>query len=139
MELNPGLAAAQANCELAEKAKRDRYREIAEQFNEFGAIKRAEGDLDAALQGFEKAIELNPGFAEAYNRQRRKKSKGDPARAMADFNKAINPGPGFADAYTNRGLVKKLNSDRAGAMADYDKAIEGSNRTRQWRTIIAAI
>jgi tetratricopeptide (TPR) repeat protein len=125
LELNPDLAAAQANRDLAEKARHDRDHGGAELWHKYGTIKKAEGDLDAALRGFDMAIGQNPEFAEAYNnRGSVRKARGDLAGAMADFNRAIELKPGFAAAYNNRGLEKKANSDLAGAMADYDKAIE---------------
>jgi tetratricopeptide (TPR) repeat protein len=41
--------------------------ETAEAYNNQGEVKRIKGDLDGALADYNKAIELKPEFAAAYN------------------------------------------------------------------------
>jgi tetratricopeptide (TPR) repeat protein len=125
LERNPGLTAAQENRVRVEQAKIDRDKTFAEHWNQFGNIKKAEGDLHNALFGYNKAIELNPNLAEVWNnRGRVKKEKGDQDGALADYNRAIELKPDMAVAYSNRGLVKKARKDLSGALADFDRAIE---------------
>jgi tetratricopeptide (TPR) repeat protein len=125
IELNPDLVAAHDNCGRVEHAKNDRDKALADTWNQFGRIKKDEGDLDNALVGYNKAIELNPNFAAAYsNRGLVKKAKGDFDGAMADFDKAIELKPDLAAAYTNRGDTKRVKGDLDSAMTDYDRAIE---------------
>src|ERR1035438_2183057 len=54
-----------------------------------GNARRAKGNLDGAIADYNRAIELNPKFAYAYNnRGLAKRAKGDLDSAFADFNKA---------------------------------------------------
>jgi tetratricopeptide (TPR) repeat protein len=50
--------------------------------------------LDKAIDDFTKAIELKPGYAEAYyNRGQVWEEKGDYERGLADYSKAIEISP----------------------------------------------
>jgi tetratricopeptide (TPR) repeat protein len=125
IELNPDLVAARDNCGRVELAKIDRDKTLAETWNKFGRIKKDAGELDSALHGYDKAIELNPNYAIAYsNRGIAKKAKGDFDGALTDFNKAIELKPDSATAYNSRGELKRSKGDLDGALADYDRAIE---------------
>jgi tetratricopeptide (TPR) repeat protein len=123
--LNPNLVVAHENRDRAIQSKNERNKTLAETWNQFGRIKKEEGDLDGALHGYDKAIELNPNFSTAYsNRGFTKKAKGNLDGALTDFNKAIELNPDSATVYNNRGLVRKSKNDFDGAMADFNKAIE---------------
>jgi len=125
IKLNPKLVVAYDNRGRVELAKNNRDKTLADTWNKFGRIKKDEGDLDNALVGYNKAIELDPNFAAAYsNRGLVKKAKGDLDGAPDDFNKAIGLKPDLAAAYNNRGDAKRAKSDLDGALDDYDKAIE---------------
>jgi tetratricopeptide (TPR) repeat protein len=57
---------------------------------EQGKTDWANGNYDSALANFDRAIRLNPNFAEAYDgRGEVYASKGDYARAIADYNEAL--------------------------------------------------
>ena len=57
---------------------------------------RKEGKLDLAIKDFDKAIELNPEFAEAYNNLGNVyDDKGDFDKAIVNFNTAIKFKPDF--------------------------------------------
>jgi tetratricopeptide (TPR) repeat protein len=65
-----------------------------------------EGQYDRSIAYFDKAIEINPKFAEPYNnRGIAYCEKGQYDKAIADFNKAIEINPKFAEAYNNLGIV----------------------------------
>jgi len=65
------------------------------------------GLYDESISGYNKAIEINPQYADAYNNRGVTFSlKGDYDRAIADYNKALEINPQYADAYHNRGLTK---------------------------------
>jgi len=122
--LDPGLVAASENRRRVELARSDRNKTLADTWHQWGRIKKREGDLDHALAGYNRAIELNPNFAVAYsNRGMVKKVKGDLDGALFDFNKAIELKPDLAAAYNSRGMAKQAKGDLEGALEDYNKAI----------------
>ena len=82
-------------------------------------------DFSIALDFINKAIKINPNFAEAYNEQGNALNELKKLEeAIKSYNNAININPKYADAYYNKGLVlhelKKLES----AVQNYDKAIK---------------
>ena len=82
-------------------------------------------DLEAAIDAYTKAIELNPADAVAYyNRGNAKHDLDRLEEAIADYDRAIELNPANAVAYTNRGGAKAGLGRREEAIADYDRAIE---------------
>jgi serine/threonine protein kinase len=84
-------------------------------------------DFSGALDNYNKAIELNPKYADAYrNRGTLKFGQFDDLDgALADYSKAIELDPQCDSSdYNNRGMVKENLNDISGALADYSKAIE---------------
>jgi len=82
-------------------------------------------DLRGALQAFNKAIELNPKYASAY--ESRAHIKGDLKEhneAILDYDKTIEIDPQNKTVYFNRGLQKSSIQDYMGAMQDYNRVIE---------------
>ena len=60
-----------------------------------------------AIKNFDKAIKLNPDYAEAYNnRGVAKGSLKKYVKAIEDFDHAIKLNPDYADAYCLRGFTK---------------------------------
>jgi tetratricopeptide (TPR) repeat protein len=83
------------------------------------------GDSDAALADYSKAIELDSGYTFAYNnRGVVYTEQGNLKAALADFSKAIELDPKYALAYYNRGIVYIDQGNLEAALADYSKAIE---------------
>jgi len=83
------------------------------------------GDLDRAISNFNKAIEINPGYPDAYNnRGCIYQNKGDLVQAIYDFSKAIEINPRYASAYGNRGLAYANKGNLEQAISDCNKAIE---------------
>ncbi len=77
-----------------------------------------------ALLNLNKAIELDPGFSNAYYvRGNIKDNFDDRHGAMKDYNIAIEKNPKFADAFFARGNVKMKLQDYYGAISDYSQAI----------------
>ncbi len=75
-------------------------------YNNRGIDYRKEGKLDLAIKDFDKAIELNPEFAEAYNNLGNAyDDKGDFDKAIVNFNTAVEIKSDFVDAYVNRGVA----------------------------------
>ena len=94
-------------------------------YKQRGNAKYNKGDLDGAILDWDKAIELNPKYADAYyNRGIAKSDKGDLDGAILDYDKAIELNPKFALAYYNRGLAKKDKGDLDGSKKDIIRARE---------------
>jgi tetratricopeptide (TPR) repeat protein len=86
------------------------------------------GDYDKAIFQFNIALDVEPGFGEAYNnRGLAYHAKGDNDKALADFEKAIQLRPNFASAYYNRGLIYYSNKDFDRAIADFRTVLELDN------------
>ena len=83
------------------------------------------GDYDRAIADWDRAIQLKPDYADAYNnRGLTYDSKGDHDRAIADYDKAVQLKPDFAEAYLGRGAAYNYKGDYDRAIADYDKAVQ---------------
>jgi tetratricopeptide (TPR) repeat protein len=90
-----------------------------------GLDKAAKEDFNGAIADYNRAIELNPNLAEAYNNRGLARShQQDFNGAIADYNRAIELNPNLAEAYNNRGLTRSHQQDFNGAIADYNRAIE---------------
>jgi TPR repeat/Tetratricopeptide repeat len=84
-----------------------------------------QGDLESAIEDYNKALDINPQDAEAYyNRGNAKYNQGDLETAIEDYNKAIDINPKYANAYNNRGDAKSKQGDLDSAIEDYNKAID---------------
>ena len=87
---------------------------------------RNAGNIKEAMFFYQKAIEINPAFAEAYNNLGLLyfEKLGKANEALILFNKAIGLKPSYPLAYYNRGKVYQDRGDLDKAISDYDKAIE---------------
>ena len=84
-----------------------------------------EGHYDRAITNFDKAIEINPRFAEAYNnRGIAYKEKGQYDKAITNYKNAIEIDPRLAAAYGNRGSAYAKKGEYDKAISDCTKAIE---------------
>ena len=83
------------------------------------------GQFDQSTAYFNKAIEVNPNDAEAYNnRGVVYDNKGQHDKAIADYDKAIEINPKYATAYNNRGFAYYIKGQYDKAIADCTKVIE---------------
>ena len=91
-------------------------------------------EFDAAITNFDKAIRLQPEYADAWNGRGLAKSRQeDYDGAIADFDEAIRLWPEFAEALNNRGFARSKNGEFDAAIVDYDAAIRlQPNRARTW-------
>ncbi len=89
-----------------------------------GNLAYLEGDYECALADYEWAIQLNPGYAAAYNnRGVAHYYSGQLAQALADYNEAARLDPRYATSYMNRGIVRTALGDLDGALVDFSEAI----------------
>ncbi|MCI0487348.1 MAG: tetratricopeptide repeat protein [Blastocatellia bacterium] len=78
-----------------------------------------------AIGEFTKAIEANPGAAEAYiGRGMARRAAQDYSGALADFNRAIQIDPAGAEGYRGRSMTRRSQNDFNGAIADATRVIE---------------
>ena len=79
------------------------------------------GDFDRAFADFTKAIELEPGFAQAYvDRGNIAYFSQQFAKAITDYSRAIDLDPNNAEAYSRRGLAYKALDKKKEAIADLE-------------------
>ena len=85
---------------------------------------KKESDPMRLSASYDKAIELDPRFAEAYyNRGLLHQQVKRADAAMADYDKAIELVPHFAEAYLNRAALLHASNQSEAALASYDKAV----------------
>ena len=85
----------------------------------------AYSSLDMVIRLYTEAIELNAGYAEAYdNRGEAYLVKGDFSQALRDLHKAVELKPELANAYNGLGNIYHLERDFDQAILYYSKAIE---------------
>jgi hypothetical protein len=84
-----------------------------------------EGELDPAIDAFDRAIRTAPDLSVAYlNRGLAYQSKGNLRRALADLNRAVRKNPDSARGYYHRSLLYRARGDTERADADARRAVE---------------
>lgn len=82
------------------------------------------GHLDAAIEQYERSLQLNPASASAhYNIGIAYSATGDRVRARAHFEEAIRLDPDYAQAHNNLGALLYLAGDWSGALQHYRRAV----------------
>jgi len=83
------------------------------------------GNFRQALLDYNKAIDIKPGYLEAYiNRGIVYDDTGNFTQALSDDNKAIQINPQVSESYFNRGLSFSKQGNLNQAISDFTKAIE---------------
>ncbi|MGK7919569.1 MAG: tetratricopeptide repeat protein [Trichodesmium sp.] len=96
----------------------------AERIFERGIENSNQGNQQAAISAFNRAIKLNPGEAEYfYQRGNAYYNSEEYENAIADYTKAINLNPSYVNAYFNRGVTYLDNQDYAGAIGDFTQVL----------------
>jgi tetratricopeptide (TPR) repeat protein len=82
------------------------------------------GHLDAAIEQYERSLQLNPASASThYNIGIAYSATGDRVRARAHFEEAIRLDPDYAQAHNNLGALLYLAGDWSGALQHYRRAV----------------
>jgi tetratricopeptide (TPR) repeat protein len=93
--------------------------------NGFGTALIENGRLDEGIAHYQKALEINPGSAEAhYNLGNALVQKGQADEAIAHFQKALDLEPDLADAHNNLGTVLQQRGRLDEAMIHFQKTLE---------------
>jgi tetratricopeptide (TPR) repeat protein len=100
-----------------------------------------QGELVAAIQDLNQAIEVNPDHAAAYysrGKVRQKQAKFE--AAIQNYNQAIEINPDYTLAYVNRGLTHRLQGNLETAIADLEKAKylfqdQGRIKSKKYQTL----
>jgi len=99
--------------------------EDAQFYNNQGIAFDKIGQYDQAISSFNKAIEINPKYTDAYfNRGMAYAAKGQFNQAISDYNKVLESNPRDAEAYENRGLAYSKQGQLDQAISDFNKALE---------------
>lgn len=100
------------------------FGQTAEELLDFGKKQVYEGNYSKAIKYYDKALKINPNFAEAYyHRANAKYDLKDYEGSMADCRKALNLNPELKSAYFNLGLSEYHLKDYRGAILNFTKAI----------------
>jgi PGF-CTERM protein len=106
----------------------------AEEWNEQGFRFLESGDYEKAIECFDKAIELNPNYTDAYlNRGLAYLYLEQNERAIEDFEKVIELNPCYDQACRAREFVLSILKQENGASEDYEFAAWAADKSRTWR------
>jgi protein O-mannosyl-transferase len=90
-----------------------------------GIYRSNNDNLPGALEDFDKALAINPGFNKAYKiRGMFRAQAGDKTGALEDLQKAISVEPDDAVAWENLGSLKVMMDDYKGAVDDYSHSLK---------------
>ena len=93
-------------------------------YNIIGAANQGLGELDNALNAYEKAISIQPNFAEAYfNMGNVLQDQGKLKKAIGSFEKAVSINPNYAEAFNNMGVALQDQGKLEEAIDAYRKAL----------------
>ena len=82
------------------------------------------GDFVEAEKYFNTVVELEPGFARAWDgRGQARMFNGEVEEALLDFDRAISLKPNLAQAYAHRAFARVTTGDSAGAERDAEKSL----------------
>ena len=122
------LAAALPLCGCSREAPKD-MRQARARY-EAGANLINQRQYDRAIEEFDKAIEFDPDYAEAYcDRGIARYMKGEHDRAFEDFELAIEKDPTLGKAHFHRAMLLDMKGKRDEAIEAYESFIRYSQRS----------
>jgi len=94
-------------------------------FNNLALAYLKKGEFEKAGALFDRAIALDPRYADAYNNRGNLSEKiNQNEKAIEDYSRAIEINPYDADYYYNRGYVRSKKKEYEAAIRDFSRAIE---------------
>jgi tetratricopeptide (TPR) repeat protein len=110
-----------SGCSAVIQAGQDSPKRLATAFNNRGVAYKFKGEYDRALEDYDRAILLNPSFANAYNnRGVIYRLKGEYDRAIKDYDEAIWLDSNVPASFYNRGIAYSEKQDYDHALGDFD-------------------
>jgi tetratricopeptide (TPR) repeat protein len=93
-------------------------------YNDRGVAKFRSGNIQGAIQDYDRAISIAPKYGESYvNRGIAKFRVGNVKGAIQDYDRAIAIDPKDGEAYYNRGIARFESGEERSAIKDFDRAI----------------
>jgi tetratricopeptide (TPR) repeat protein len=93
-------------------------------YNNQGVAKFKVGNIQGAIQDYNRAIAIAPKYGESYvNRGIAKFKVGNIQGAIQDYDRAISIDPKDGEAYYNRGIARFESGEERSAIKDFDRAI----------------
>jgi tetratricopeptide (TPR) repeat protein len=122
--LDDDAGIAMAGCTALIETGEETDRNLAVSYFHRGRAHRKMQDLDRAIQDFDEAIRLRPGFLNAFfQRGDAYLAKEDYDSAIRDFSEVVVLNPEDAVAFRYRGNAYFAKMDLERAIADYDEAL----------------
>ena len=91
------------------------------------------GKLEEAVADYDRAVEINPRYSEAYNNRGAVRfTEGKLEEAIADFDRAIESNPRNAEAFMNRGLARLLQGRTEEAERDFKQCLKLDAGLKPW-------
>ncbi|MCC6613807.1 MAG: tetratricopeptide repeat protein [Anaerolineae bacterium] len=107
--------------------------QTAEALNMLGNVRREQGDLEAAIDQYTQAIEVQDDLAIAYNnRGWAYFNLGEYEEALADYDAALAHDSNLGYAYNNRGLIHQYRGELGEAASDFEHAITLGAEPTPW-------
>jgi tetratricopeptide (TPR) repeat protein len=113
-----------SGCSAVIQANQDSPKRLATAFNNRGVAYKFKGEYDRALEDYDRAILLNPSFANAYNnRGVIYRLKGDYDRAIRDYDQAIWLDSNIPAVFYNRAIARIEKQDYDHALSDFEMVL----------------
>ena len=110
-----------SGCSAVIQGSQGSSKQLATAFNNRGVVYKFRGEYDHALEDYNQAILLNPGFASAYNnRGVIHRLGGDYDRAIKDYDQAIWLDSTIPAVFYNRAIAYSEKQDYERAIADFE-------------------